>query len=98
MITAPLSGSLKEIPRGSEVLIEGEEETTGHIEEFVTAHPEFFRCDVFIIVDNGNLSVGDPALVTALRGEVSCIINVHTSIMRCTPEYLGERHPMRLLP
>jgi acetylornithine deacetylase/succinyl-diaminopimelate desuccinylase-like protein len=65
-------------PVGVKVLIEGEEETTGHLEEFVTSHPEFFRCDVFIIVDNGNLSVGDPALITTLRGEVSCIIDVHT--------------------
>jgi acetylornithine deacetylase/succinyl-diaminopimelate desuccinylase-like protein len=79
MITAASIGVFKgNPPVGVKVLIEGEEETTGHIEEFVTAHPEFFRCDVFIIVDNGNLSVGDPALVTALRGEVSCIIDVHT--------------------
>jgi len=65
-------------PVGIKVLIEGEEETTGHLEEFITSHPEFFKCDVFIIVDNGNLSVGDPAIITILRGEVSCIIDVQT--------------------
>ena len=65
-------------PVGVKVLIEGEEETTSHLGEFVSVHPELFRCDMFIIVDNGNLSVGDPALTTSLRGEVSCIIDVRT--------------------
>jgi acetylornithine deacetylase/succinyl-diaminopimelate desuccinylase-like protein len=65
-------------PMGVKVIIEGEEETKGHLEEFVAAHPEFFSCDVFIVADNGNLSVGDPGLVTTLRGEVSCIIEVRT--------------------
>jgi acetylornithine deacetylase/succinyl-diaminopimelate desuccinylase-like protein len=79
MITAASIGVFKgNPPVGVKVLIEGEEETISHLEEFVTAHPEFFQCDVFIIVDNGNLSVGDPALTTTLRGEVSCIIDVHT--------------------
>jgi acetylornithine deacetylase/succinyl-diaminopimelate desuccinylase-like protein len=65
-------------PVGVKVLIEGEEETAGHLEEFVTAHPAFFRCDAFIVADNGNTSAGEPALTTTLRGEVSCIIDVHT--------------------
>jgi acetylornithine deacetylase/succinyl-diaminopimelate desuccinylase-like protein len=65
-------------PVGVKVLIEGEEETAGHLEEFVAAHPEFFRCDAFVVADNGNLSAGDPALTTTLRGEVSCIIDVRT--------------------
>jgi acetylornithine deacetylase/succinyl-diaminopimelate desuccinylase-like protein len=65
-------------PVGVKVLIEGEEETTGHLEEFVTAHPDLFRCDAFIVVDNGNFSVGNPTLTTTLRGEVSCIIDVQT--------------------
>jgi cysteinylglycine-S-conjugate dipeptidase len=65
-------------PVGVKVLIEGEEETTGHLEKFVTEHPGFFRCAVFVVADSGNLVAGDPALVTTLRGEVSCIIDVHT--------------------
>jgi acetylornithine deacetylase/succinyl-diaminopimelate desuccinylase-like protein len=79
MITAASLGIFKgKPPVGIKVLIEGEEETTGHLEEFISAHPEFFQCDVFIVVDNGNLCPGDPALITTLRGEVSCIIDVHT--------------------
>jgi acetylornithine deacetylase/succinyl-diaminopimelate desuccinylase-like protein len=65
-------------PVGVKVLIEGEEETAGHLEEFVAAHPAFFRCDAFVVADNGNPAAGDPALTTTLRGEVSCIIDVRT--------------------
>jgi acetylornithine deacetylase/succinyl-diaminopimelate desuccinylase-like protein len=65
-------------PVGVKVLIEGEEETTGHIESLISARPDLFACDVFIIADNGNLTVGEPALTTSLRGEVSCIIEVLT--------------------
>jgi len=65
-------------PVGVKVIIEGGEEGPDHLEEYVTAHPEFFACEVFIIADNGNLTAGDPALTTTLRGEVSCIIEVRT--------------------
>jgi len=65
-------------PVGIKVIIEGGEEGADHLEEYVTAHPEFFSCDVFIIADNGNLTTGDPALTMTLRGEVSCIIEVRT--------------------
>lgn len=65
-------------PAGVKVIIEGEEETAGHLEEFVAAHPDVFRCDAFVVADNGNLSVGEPALTTTLRGEVSCVIEVRT--------------------
>jgi len=65
-------------PVGVKVLIEGEEETTSHIEELVATRPDLFSCDAFIIADNGNLSMGEPALTTTLRGEVSCIIEVST--------------------
>lgn len=65
-------------PVGVKVIIEGGEEAPDHLEDYVAAHPEFFSCDVFIITDNGNLTVGDPALTATLRGEVSCIIRVRT--------------------
>ncbi|NYT21504.1 MAG: peptidase dimerization domain-containing protein, partial [Methanomicrobiales archaeon] len=60
------------------VIIEGGEEAPGHLEKYVAAHPEFFSCDVMIIADNGNLAVGEPALTTTLRGEVSCIVEVRS--------------------
>jgi acetylornithine deacetylase/succinyl-diaminopimelate desuccinylase-like protein len=65
-------------PAGVKILIEGEEETAGHLEEFVAARPAFFRCNAFVVADNGNPAAGHPALTTTLRGEVSCIIEVRT--------------------
>jgi acetylornithine deacetylase/succinyl-diaminopimelate desuccinylase-like protein len=65
-------------PVGVKVIIEGEEEAGSHLEAFVAAHPDLFSCDAFVVADNGNLAVGDPALTTTLRGEVSCIIDVRT--------------------
>ena len=65
-------------PVGVKVLVEGEEETTSHIEALVATRPDLFACDAFIIADNGNLTAGEPALTTSLRGEVSCIVEVST--------------------
>ncbi|OPX65338.1 MULTISPECIES: M20/M25/M40 family metallo-hydrolase [unclassified Methanoregula] len=65
-------------PVGVKVIIEGEEETAGHLEEFAGAHPDLFRCDLFVVADTGNITAGDPVLTTTLRGVVSCIIKVRT--------------------
>jgi len=65
-------------PVGVKVVIEGEEETESHLDAYVAAHPAFFACDAFVILDNGNLSAGEPALTTMLRGVVSCTVEVAT--------------------
>jgi acetylornithine deacetylase/succinyl-diaminopimelate desuccinylase-like protein len=78
MIAASLAVFDGKPPVGVKVIIEGEEETTSHLDAFVVAHPDFFRCDVCIIADMGSIRAGDPALTTSLRGEVSCIVEVHT--------------------
>ncbi|MGS0688656.1 M20/M25/M40 family metallo-hydrolase [Nakamurella sp. GG22] len=67
-----------DLPVGVKILIEGEEETISHLEDFVDANPEMFDCDAFVIADMGNQSVGRPALTTALRGDVSCTVRVRT--------------------
>jgi acetylornithine deacetylase/succinyl-diaminopimelate desuccinylase-like protein len=67
-----------DLPVGVKILIEGEEETISHLEDFVDANPEMFDCDAFVIADMGNQTVGRPALTTALRGEVSCTVRVRT--------------------
>ena len=54
------------------------EETESNLEAFVEAHPELFACDLFVICDMGNLRVGEPALTTALRGDVACVVTVRT--------------------
>jgi acetylornithine deacetylase/succinyl-diaminopimelate desuccinylase-like protein len=60
------------------LILEGMEETESNLEAFVVAHPELFACDVFIICDMGNLTVGEPVLSTALRGDVACVVTVRT--------------------
>jgi acetylornithine deacetylase/succinyl-diaminopimelate desuccinylase-like protein len=60
------------------LILESMEETESNLETFVEAHPEHFQCDVFLIADMGNLEVGAPALTTALRGDVACIVTVRT--------------------
>ncbi|MEP9361343.1 M20/M25/M40 family metallo-hydrolase [Nocardioides sp. CN2-186] len=60
------------------LILEGMEETESNLEEFVEAHPDLFQCDVFIVCDMGNLTVGEPVLTTALRGDVACVVSVRT--------------------
>ncbi|MBM9466487.1 M20/M25/M40 family metallo-hydrolase [Nakamurella leprariae] len=74
--------ALTSLPAGSPVnlvlLIEGEEETISHLEDFVEANPALVDCDAFVIADMGNQRVGRPTLTTALRGDVSCVVTVRT--------------------
>jgi acetylornithine deacetylase/succinyl-diaminopimelate desuccinylase-like protein len=65
-------------PIGIRVIIEGEEETTSHLEAFVKSHPDLFRCNVFIITDMGKMVAGEPVLSTTLRGEVSCTVTIRS--------------------
>ncbi|TKV59211.1 M20/M25/M40 family metallo-hydrolase [Nakamurella flava] len=79
VLTALAKGAAgRAFPIGVRVLIEGEEETVSHLEEFVEHHPELVQCDAFVIADMGNQSVGRPALTTTLRGDVSCTVSVRT--------------------
>jgi len=77
-IAATIRALAGRFPVGIRVIIEGEEETTSHLEAFVRAHPALFQCDVFIITDMGKLVAGEPVLSTTLRGEVSCTVTVRT--------------------
>jgi len=65
-------------PVGVRIIVEGEEETDSHLYEYVLAHPEQFRADAIIVADSGNQSPGVPTLTTALRGVVSCTVEVRT--------------------
>jgi acetylornithine deacetylase/succinyl-diaminopimelate desuccinylase-like protein len=67
-----------EPPCTVKLILEGMEETESNLEAFVVAHPELFDCDAFVICDMGNLTVGEPALTTALRGDVACVVTVST--------------------
>jgi len=63
---------------GIKAVIEGEEETESHLPAFIDANPELFAADVILVADMGNPAVGQPALVTALRGEIPVVITVKT--------------------
>ena len=78
LIAASLQALSQNFPVGIKVIVEGEEETEGHLGAFVAAHPDLFRCDVFIITDMGKVVAGEPVLSTTLRGETSLIVTVRT--------------------
>jgi acetylornithine deacetylase/succinyl-diaminopimelate desuccinylase-like protein len=79
---ATIAGTIRALssryPVGIKVIIEGEEETAGHLPAFVEEHPELFKCDLFIITDMGKMIPGEPVLSITLRGEVSCVVTVRT--------------------
>lgn len=60
------------------VLLEGMEETSSNLEEFVENNAELVDCDVFVVCDMGNLRAGEPVLTTTLRGDVACVVTVST--------------------
>lgn len=65
-------------PVGVRLVLEGEEETVSHLEEFVEANPDLFRADAMVNADMGNIVVGEPVLTTGLRGHVKAIVEVRT--------------------
>jgi len=78
MHAATLQAFGEALPVNVKVVIEGEEETDSHLEDFALANPEFFSADVCIIADGGNDKVGNPLVCTALRGVASCNVEVRT--------------------
>lgn len=66
------------LPVGIKVILEGEEETLSHLEEFVDANPGLFAADLVVVADMGDLIAGEPVLTTTLRGDVHCTVEVRT--------------------
>ena len=66
------------------LIVEGEEETVSHLNDFVYANPEMFQADAFIVADMGNLAPGEPAVTSTLRGHVHCIVEVRRLTTRST--------------
>lgn len=65
-------------PVSIKLVLEGEEETLSHLDEFVEKNPERFKADVMVIADMGNLAVGEPVLTSTLRGDVACTVEIRT--------------------
>ncbi|KHL18932.1 acetylornithine deacetylase/succinyl-diaminopimelate desuccinylase-like protein [Mumia flava] len=65
-------------PVGVRLVVEGEEETISHLEDYVDSHPDEFEADVMVVADMGNLVVGEPVLSVGLRGHVKAVVEVRT--------------------
>lgn len=69
---------LGDVPLRVTALIEGEEECGGPLPDYVLAHPAMVDADAMVVADVGNRSLGEPTLVTALRGVVDATVEVRT--------------------
>jgi acetylornithine deacetylase/succinyl-diaminopimelate desuccinylase-like protein len=65
-----------EIPVNLKLVVEGSEETTGGLEDFVPRHADLLRADAILVCDAGNAAVGHPAVTVSLRGVVDVIVYV----------------------
>ncbi len=65
-------------PVNLKIVIEGEEETDSHLDEYVLKNPDPFQADVIVVGDIGNWKVGEPTLTTTLRGLAVCTVEVKT--------------------
>ncbi len=68
-----------DFPVGVKVIVEGQEEYAGdRLEAFIEAHPDLVRADAIVVADVGNPRVGDPSVVTSLRGHAAFTVEVRT--------------------
>jgi acetylornithine deacetylase/succinyl-diaminopimelate desuccinylase-like protein len=61
------------------VFIEGEEEIgSAHLPEFLSRYAGLLQADSVVIPDCSNWAVGQPTLITSLRGLVDCVVELRT--------------------
>jgi len=65
-----------QVPVNLKLVIEGSEETTCALEEWVPGHADLLCADAILIGDGGNAAVGEPAVTVSLRGVVDVVVEV----------------------
>ncbi|WP_017537160.1 M20/M25/M40 family metallo-hydrolase [Nocardiopsis halophila] len=65
-------------PVGVKVVIEGQEEYGGPLDEYPPSDPELFGSDAMVIADMGNVRPGVPTFTVALRGDAEVVVEVRT--------------------
>lgn len=66
-------------PIGVTLFVEGEEEIgSPTLAAFIADHGDLLTADVIVLADSTNLTVGQPALTTTLRGLADCVVEVRT--------------------
>jgi cysteinylglycine-S-conjugate dipeptidase len=65
-----------QVPVNLKLVVEGSEETTGALEEFVPGQAGLLHADAILIGDAGNAAVGEPAVTVSLRGVADVIVGV----------------------
>jgi cysteinylglycine-S-conjugate dipeptidase len=64
------------VPVNLKLVIEGSEETTGGLADFVPQHADLLRADAILVCDAGNAAVGHPAVTVSLRGVADVVVHV----------------------
>jgi cysteinylglycine-S-conjugate dipeptidase len=65
-----------EVPVNLKLVVEGSEETTGALEDFIPKHADLLRADAILVCDAGNAAVGFPAVTVSLRGVADVVVHV----------------------
>src|SRR6516162_9922740 len=83
----------EQVPVNLKLVVEGSEETTGALEQFVPGHADLLRADAILVCDAENAAVGHPAVTVSLRGVADVIVQVDALASELHSGLFGEAAP-----